>query len=47
MTKIELAHFRSSGVIGLVAVGSRPADATSMCGHDEKTRSAVGLRKRF
>jgi len=47
MTKMELAHFSSSGVIDLVAVGSRPADATSICGHDEKTRSAVGLRKRF
>ena len=47
ITKMRSAHISSSGVTGFSASWLRPAEATSIPGHDENKRSAVGLRSRF
>src|SRR4249919_458507 len=47
MTNTRSAHSRSSGVSGLSASWSTPADAVSMPGQSANTCSAVGLRRRL
>src|SRR4249919_3061892 len=47
MTKTTSAHSRSSGVRGLSASWSTPAEAVSMPGQSANTCSAVGLRRRL